>query len=97
MMVKATQEDSIQALLEVAEQASRFHITVHTAGRGMLLKSLGGQNMEAMTGLDLTVFAQKLITWSPWPISYHGTWNWYVPDIVQNKEGEGLHPGSKNI
>ena len=21
-----------------------------------------------------------------WPVSYHGTWNWYVPDIVQNKE-----------
>lgn len=31
-----------------------------------------------------------------WPVSYHGTQDQYVPDIVQNEEGEGLHPGSTN-
>ena len=32
-----------------------------------------------------------------WPVSYHGTRNRFAPDIVQNKEGERLHPGSKNV
>ena len=64
----------------------------------MLLKSLGGRNNYY--GGDGWLGPNGIRTEtdnSEWPVSYHGTQNWYAPDIVQNKEGEGLHPGSKNV